>query len=81
LISKLTPWSAALRKGPLLPRRLGECEGSIPAKISQEMHAERIGTTSSRVSFFVNKFGELGFIAYKGKPKVHQSLLIDALNE
>ena len=40
---------------------------SIAAKISQETLAEMIGTTRSRVSFFMNKFRQLGFIEYKGE--------------
>jgi CRP-like cAMP-binding protein len=44
-------------------------------KISQETLAEMIGTTRSRVSFFMNKFRKLGFIEYNGKLEVHSSLL------
>jgi CRP/FNR family transcriptional regulator, cyclic AMP receptor protein len=47
----------------------------IAAKISQETLAEMIGTTRSRVSFFMNKFRELGFIDYNGHIEVHSSLL------
>jgi CRP-like cAMP-binding protein len=47
----------------------------IIAKISQETLAEMIGTTRSRVSFFMNKFRKLGFIEYNGRIKVHTSLL------
>ena len=42
---------------------------------SQETLAEMIGTTRSRVSFFMNKFRKLGFIEYNGKLEVHNSLL------
>jgi hypothetical protein len=42
---------------------------------SQETLAEMIGTTRSRVSFFMNKFRKLGFIKYNGKIEVHNSLL------
>jgi hypothetical protein len=45
----------------------------ILAKISQEMLAEMIGMTRSRVSFFMNKFRKLGFIAYNGGIEVHSS--------
>jgi CRP/FNR family cyclic AMP-dependent transcriptional regulator len=45
------------------------------AKISQETLAEMIGTTRSRVSFFMNKFRKLGLIEYNGSIKVHSSLL------
>jgi CRP/FNR family cyclic AMP-dependent transcriptional regulator len=47
----------------------------IIAKISQETLAEMIGTTRARVSFFMNKFRQLGLIDYNGKIEVHSSLL------
>src|SRR5262245_19705684 len=47
----------------------------VITKISQEMLAEMIGTTRSRVSSFMNKFRKLGFIEYNGDLKVHSSLL------
>jgi CRP/FNR family transcriptional regulator, cyclic AMP receptor protein len=47
----------------------------VLAKISQETLAEMIGTTRSRVSFFMNKFRKLGFIDYNGKLEIHNSLL------
>jgi CRP/FNR family cyclic AMP-dependent transcriptional regulator len=47
----------------------------IAAHVSQETLAEMIGTTRSRVSFFMNKFRKLGFITYNGKIEVHNSLL------
>src|SRR4249919_1489222 len=47
----------------------------IVGKFSQEMLAEMIGTTRSRVSFFMNKFRKLGFIEYNGRLEVHNSLL------
>jgi CRP/FNR family cyclic AMP-dependent transcriptional regulator len=47
----------------------------VLAKISQEVLAEMIGTTRSRVSFFMNKFRSLGFISYNGHIEVHSSLL------
>ena len=52
----------------------GKPEPAI-AKISQETLAEMIGTTRSRVSFFMNKFRKLGFIDYNGGLKIHSSLL------
>jgi CRP-like cAMP-binding protein len=52
----------------------GNTETLIP-KISQETLAEMIGTTRSRVSFFMNRFRKLGFIDYNGGIKVHKSLL------
>ena len=51
------------------------------AKISQETLAEMIGTTRSRVSFFMNRFRKLGFISYNGKIEVHSSLLHAVLHE
>ena len=54
--------------------RPGEPEAVVP-KISQETLAEMIGTTRSRVSFFMNRFRRLGFIEYKGRIRVHKSLL------
>jgi CRP/FNR family transcriptional regulator, cyclic AMP receptor protein len=58
----------------------GELEQYIP-KISQETLAEMIGTTRSRVSFFMNRFRKLGFIEYNGRIKVHKSLLDVVLHE
>jgi len=52
----------------------GEPEQYLP-KISQQTLAEMIGTTRSRVSFFMNRFRKLGFIEYNGRIKVHKSLL------
>ena len=52
----------------------GEPESLIP-KISQETLAEMIGTTRSRVSFFMNRFRKLGFVEYNGRIRVHKSLL------
>ena len=49
-------------------------ETVIP-KISQELLASRIGTTRSRINFFMNKFRKLGFLEYNGSLKVHSSLL------
>jgi len=52
----------------------GEPETLIPP-ITQEALAEMIGTTRSRVSFFMNRFRKLGFISYNGRIQVHKSLL------
>jgi CRP/FNR family transcriptional regulator, cyclic AMP receptor protein len=54
---------------------------AIVAKISQETLAEMIGTTRSRVSFFMNKFRRLGFIEYNGHLEVHSSLLSVVLHD
>ena len=53
----------------------------IIAKVSQETLAEMIGTTRSRVSHFMNKFRELGFIDYNGSMEVHSSLLSVVLHD
>ena len=53
----------------------------ILAKISQETLAEMIGTTRSRVSFFMNKFRKLGLIDYNGHIEIHRSLLNVVLHE
>ena len=47
----------------------------VTTNVSQEVLAEMIGTTRSRVSFFMNKFRKLGFIEYNGELRVHSSLL------
>jgi len=58
----------------------GKPESVVP-KVSQETLAEMIGTTRSRVSFFMNKFRKLGFIEYNGKLHVHSSLLNVVLHD
>ena len=58
----------------------GKPETLIP-KISQEMLAEMIGTTRSRVSFFMNRFRKLGLIHYNGGLQVHSSLLNVVLHD
>jgi len=58
----------------------GKPEVAIP-KISQETLAEMIGTTRSRVSFFMNRFRKLGFVRYNGKLEVHSSLLNIVLHD
>ena len=58
----------------------GRPEPVIP-KISQETLAVMIGTTRSRVSFFMNKFRKLGFIEYNGGLQVHSSLLNMVLHD
>ncbi len=57
-----------------------EPESLIP-KITQETLAEMIGTTRSRVSFFMNRFRKLGFIEYNGRIRVHKSLLNVVLHD
>ncbi len=58
----------------------GTPENVIP-KISQETLAEMVGTTRSRVSFFMNRFRKLGFIHYNGGLQVHSSLLNIVLHD
>jgi CRP/FNR family cyclic AMP-dependent transcriptional regulator len=53
----------------------------VIAKVSQEMLAEMIGTTRSRVNFFMNKFRKLGFLEYNGGLHVHSSLLNIVLHD
>jgi CRP/FNR family transcriptional regulator, cyclic AMP receptor protein len=53
----------------------------VIAKVNQEMLAEMIGTTRSRVSFFMNKFRKLGLIDYNGHLEVHSSLLNVVLHD
>ena len=58
----------------------GQPEKVIP-KISQETLAEMVGTTRSRVNFFMNRFRKLGFIRYNGELEVHSSLLNVVLHD
>jgi CRP/FNR family transcriptional regulator, cyclic AMP receptor protein len=53
----------------------------VPVSLSQETLAEMIGTTRSRVSFFMNKFRKLGFIDYNGTIDVHRTLLNSILHD
>jgi CRP/FNR family transcriptional regulator, cyclic AMP receptor protein len=57
-----------------------KAEPLIP-KISQETLAEIVGTTRSRVSFFMNRFRKMGFIEYNGGLKIHSSLLNIVLHD
>jgi CRP/FNR family transcriptional regulator, cyclic AMP receptor protein len=67
----------------LLLARYGEQDQPerILAKVSQETLASMVGTTRSRVNFFMNKFRKMGFIEYNGKIKVNKSLLTVVLHE
>ncbi|GAC1510721.1 MAG: Crp/Fnr family transcriptional regulator [Terriglobales bacterium] len=58
----------------------GKPEAVVP-KVSQETLAEMVGTTRSRVSFFMNRFRKLGFIHYNGGLEVHSSLLNVVLHD
>ena len=67
----------------LLLAQYGEPEASHRAvpKVSQEVLAEMVGTTRSRVNFFMNKFRKLGFIDYNGELKINTSLLSIVLRD
>jgi CRP-like cAMP-binding protein len=67
----------------LLLARYGKPEGPrrVLPKISQSVLAEMVGTTRSRVNFFMNKFRKLGFIDYNGGLKVHDALLSVVLHD
>jgi CRP-like cAMP-binding protein len=67
----------------LLLARYGEPEASHRAlpRLSQEVLAEMVGTTRSRVNFFMNKFRKLGFIDYNGDLKINNSLLSVVLRD
>ncbi|HTM03870.1 MAG TPA: Crp/Fnr family transcriptional regulator [Vicinamibacterales bacterium] len=67
----------------LLLARYGEAEAPHRAlpKVSQEVLAEMVGTTRSRVNFFMNKFRKLGFIDYNGSLKINDSLLSVVLRD
>ena len=67
----------------LLLARYGKREipHRVLPKISQEMLAEMVGTTRSRVNFFMNKFKKLGFIEYNGGLKINDSLLSIVLHD
>jgi CRP/FNR family cyclic AMP-dependent transcriptional regulator len=72
-----------LARALLLLARYGKDDqphGVIP-KVSQEMLAEMIGTTRSRVNFFMNKFRNMGFIKYNGGLQVNTSLLSVVLHD
>jgi CRP/FNR family cyclic AMP-dependent transcriptional regulator len=72
-----------LARALLLLARYGKKDSpqtTLP-KVSQEMLAEMVGTTRSRVNFFMNKFRKLGFIHYNGGIEVHDSLLSVVLHD
>jgi CRP/FNR family cyclic AMP-dependent transcriptional regulator len=67
----------------LLIARYGKPEGPrrVLPRISQQVLAEMVGTTRSRVNFFMNKFRKLGFIEYNGGLKIHDALLSVVLHD
>ena len=72
-----------LARALLLLARYGKLDGPhrVLPKISQEVLAEMIGTTRSRVNFFMNKFRKLGFIEYNGTLKINSALLTVVLHD
>jgi CRP/FNR family transcriptional regulator, cyclic AMP receptor protein len=72
-----------LARALLLLARYGAQEHPVRLlpKVSQETLANMVGTTRSRVNFFMNKFRKLGFIEYNGKIKINKSLLTVVLHE
>jgi CRP-like cAMP-binding protein len=56
-------------------------EEPIPVQVNQDTLAALIGTSRTRVNFFMNKFRKLGLIDYNGKVEVHKALLNFVLNE
>jgi CRP/FNR family transcriptional regulator, cyclic AMP receptor protein len=67
----------------LLIARYGKPQGPrrLLPRISQQVLAEMVGTTRSRVNFFMNKFRKLGFIEYNGGLKIHDALLSVVLHD
>lgn len=67
-----------LARALLILARFGKEDApqTVVPQVSQEILAEMVGTTRSRVNFFMNKFRKLGFIDYNGGLKVHSSLLV-----
>lgn len=72
-----------LARALLLLARYGKDDTPLRTlpKLSQETLAEMVGTTRSRVNFFMNKFRKLGFIEYNGKLKINSSLLSIVLHD
>jgi len=67
----------------LLMSEYGNADGPLKQipRITQEALAEMIGTTRSRVSFFMNRFRSLGYITYNGRIQVHKTLLSMVLHD
>ena len=71
-----------LARALLLLARYGTADRPLPLpKLSQETLAEMVGTTRSRINFFMNKFRDLGFIEYNGELTVHSALLTVVLHD
>ena len=78
-LEREAPRAHAAAAGPLR-RSTTPSSGRLP-KLSQETLAEMVGTTRSRVNFFMNKFRKLGFIEYNGGIKINNSLLSVVLHD
>jgi CRP-like cAMP-binding protein len=70
-----------LARALFLLARYGKQDQPLRVKMSQETLAEMVGTTRSRVNFFMNKFRDLGFIEYNGDIKVNSALLTVVLHD
>ena len=70
-----------LARALLLLARYGKDDQPLRVTLSQETLAEMVGTTRSRVNFFMNKFRDLGFIEYNGDIKVNAALLTVVLHD
>jgi CRP-like cAMP-binding protein len=70
-----------LARALLLLARYGKQDQPLRVSLSQETLAEMVGTTRSRVNFFMNKFRDLGFIEYNGEIKVNAALLTVVLHD
>ena len=70
-----------LARALFLLARYGKEDQPLRVKMSQETLAEMVGTTRSRVNFFMNKFRDLGFIEYNGDIKVNSALLTVVLHD
>jgi len=70
-----------LARALLLLARYGKEDQPLRVTLSQETLAEMVGTTRSRVNFFMNKFRDLGFIEYNGDIKVNAALLTVVLHD
>jgi CRP/FNR family transcriptional regulator, cyclic AMP receptor protein len=70
-----------LARALLLLARYGKEDQPLRVRLSQETLAEMVGTTRSRVNFFMNKFRDLGFIEYNGDIKVNAALLTVVLHD
>jgi hypothetical protein len=83
VVSRVRRHEKRLARALLILARYGKNGGAetLVPKVSQETLAELVGTTRSRVNFFMNKFRKLGFIHYNGGIRVHNSLLNVVLHD